>query len=344
MFDSSRRDKIDAIARNLPTRRVHHASLWLDRYLKTQSRDDEAAKTEHNKSVAAIVVPGFYGAFYRRWRQTLSDMAPQVQMREAVASGRIVVGLGAESVLETSITLHHTYGVPYIPGSALKGLAAAYAHQRLQDDGWRKGGEYHTIMFGTTERSGYVTFFDGLYVPGTGVEKRPLHADVMAIHHKSYYDGTGKPPADWDSPTIVPFLSATGRYLIAIGGPVGWANKALELLGLALNEMGVGAKKSSGYGRMTLRAVDESGNTTPPESETATPNVAMAPQMTRTVLAKVGGVGAEDAAIQPAPGIRPGRARFAPDLPRRPRFGDQVRLQLDEANRPVLIIAIVEPE
>ena len=35
---------------------------------------------------------------------------------------RMVVGLGNESVYETSMTLHHIYGIPYIPGSALKGI------------------------------------------------------------------------------------------------------------------------------------------------------------------------------------------------------------------------------
>ena len=40
---------------------------------------------------------------------------------------RLVVGLGADSVLETAITLHRIYGFPIIPGSALKGLARAQA-------------------------------------------------------------------------------------------------------------------------------------------------------------------------------------------------------------------------
>lgn len=35
---------------------------------------------------------------------------------------RMVVGLGNPSVYETSITLHHIYGIPYIPGSAIKGV------------------------------------------------------------------------------------------------------------------------------------------------------------------------------------------------------------------------------
>jgi len=47
---------------------------------------------------------------------------------------RLVVGLGDESVYETSIRLHRNYGIPYIPGSALKGVAKHYAIYRLVDD------------------------------------------------------------------------------------------------------------------------------------------------------------------------------------------------------------------
>lgn len=34
----------------------------------------------------------------------------------------------------SGITLHHTYGVPFLPGTALKGLAAHYAHQIFGGD------------------------------------------------------------------------------------------------------------------------------------------------------------------------------------------------------------------
>jgi len=39
---------------------------------------------------------------------------------------RMVVGLGGESVYETSITLHHIYGIPYIPASSIKGVVRSW--------------------------------------------------------------------------------------------------------------------------------------------------------------------------------------------------------------------------
>ena len=46
-----------------------------------------------------------------------------LRTRSFLLDWRMIVGLGAENVHETSMTLHHIYGIPYIPGSALKGIA-----------------------------------------------------------------------------------------------------------------------------------------------------------------------------------------------------------------------------
>ena len=185
----------------------------------------------------------------------------------------MVVGLGAESVLEVSIGLHRTYGVPYIPGSALKGLAAAAAHKKLEDPAWRKIGEdgkigaSHKILFGDQESSGYVTFHDALWVP-TG-DKLPLDLDVMTVHHPDYYQGTERPPADWDNPNPVAFLSAHGTYLLAATGPEEWADAAMAILKEALEKDGIGAKTAAGYGRMKVNR--------PPEP--ATPSLELLKQL-----------------------------------------------------------------
>jgi len=80
---------------------------------------------------------------------------------------------------------------------------------------------------------------------------------VITVHHPDYYQGANS-PADWDNPTPVPFLSATGDYLIALAGEDGLVQKAFAILGLALREEGVGAKTSSGYGRMEVQGMQAS--------------------------------------------------------------------------------------
>jgi CRISPR-associated protein Cmr6 len=265
---NSMRDRIATLA--IRPNKNSHTGLWLDRMLNKQvSKEEKLPKntehpyTTHIQTTCSILENSDYETFFtNRWLPAL----PQKNLRVAKAIGRLVVGLGSESAWENNITLHRTYGVPYIPGSALKGLAAAYAHKYLQDDQWRKPGttaeimseKYaaaHKVMFGDTTTEGYITFFDALYVPGSGHNGKALWPDVITVHHPNYYQKTGTEqtaPADWDDPTPIPFVSATGQYLIALAGDSNWVKTTLDILALALADMGVGAKTSSGYGRLIL--------------------------------------------------------------------------------------------
>lgn len=224
-----------------------HPALWLDRFIPDHKTGSGQMLVEET---AKILVPDAYREFYDRWTSTLAQNVA-VMTKTASVQGRLSIGLGGESVLETAITLHHTYGVPYVPGSALKGLAANYARNRLNPKSWGIGSDAYRTMFGDTSTAGYVTFFDALYVPGSGQQAKPLWPDVITVHHPDYYQGTGA-PADWDNPTPISFLSATGNYLIAIAGDKAWSEQAFKILALALWEHGVGAKTSSGYGRMAI--------------------------------------------------------------------------------------------
>lgn len=73
----------------------------------------------------------------KRWEAMLDDCRErgyEVKRFSLRAASRVVVGLGAESVLETSIRLHRVYGFPILPGSALKGLARSYALWQVADE------------------------------------------------------------------------------------------------------------------------------------------------------------------------------------------------------------------
>jgi CRISPR-associated protein Cmr6 len=234
-----------------------HAELWLDKYITDQEQSNSRQRCIDE--VSAIPMPSVYHSFYQRWEEILDDLG--AKKRVARVKGRMIIGLGDESVLETAITLHRTYGVPYIPGSALKGLAATYARQRLEG-AWHKNSEAYKTVFGETDNTGYITFFDALYIPETGQQHnekaQALYPDVITVHHQNYYQNPSNPPADWDDPNPVPFLTATGDYLIALAGPElqeqeAWIEATFAILKHALAELGIGAKTSSGYGRMELR-------------------------------------------------------------------------------------------
>jgi CRISPR-associated protein Cmr6 len=49
-----------------------------------------------------------------------------IQSIDLDTNWRLIQGLGIESVYETSITLHHIYGIPYIPASTIKGVVRSW--------------------------------------------------------------------------------------------------------------------------------------------------------------------------------------------------------------------------
>jgi CRISPR-associated protein Cmr6 len=243
-----------------------HAGLWLDKFLTKQTTDqsneaEKAAKGELLAEVARLGVPDGYQTAYEL---RVSQPAPPGLVRltgTATVEGRVVVGLGQKGPTEIGITLEHTWGVPILPGSSLKGLAAAAAHRlyggpdwsKPQADGERPSGvpSSYDWLFGTTEDRGAVSFLDAWWIPD-GKAGTPLALDVMTPHHIDYYGGKDVPPSDMDSPNPVAFLTAVGRFKVIIEGEKAWAETAWALLEAGLRELGIGAKTNAGYGRLTL--------------------------------------------------------------------------------------------
>lgn len=254
-----------------------HPGLLLQRYLAEQSNPrerrqllDAARKAARSDSLRAL-----YAEAYRQWERSFDGGAP-FRSERLTTSGRLIVGLGAESVLETGLRLHHTYGVPIIPGSALKGLASHYCDEvwgqrHLGEDAppenkrFRRKrpadeveGDYHRLLFGTTEDGGVITFHDAWIVPDS-LDDGALRLDVMTPHHPKWQTNEA-PPTDFDSPVPVSFLSVAGTFDVRLSwsGPVdtarekaeAWIDLAMQVLCEALAEWGIGGKTSSGYGRL----------------------------------------------------------------------------------------------
>lgn len=283
------------LPQSLPVR-VSHAGLELDRYVK---KIESGGEQEDRRRLfrrrlfarlAGAAPPPIYGKAYRRWEQSLSGAETRTAV--AHAHGGLVVGLGAESVLETSLTLHHIYGTPLIPGSALKGLARHYFQQVVLPGGALTNAADHlAVLFGRADAAGYVTYHDAWYVPGTAGD-RPLKADVLTPHHPRYNAGSDArrvAPTDFDDPNPVSFLQAQGGYLIAVRGPnAACADFALALLLQALADYGVGGKTSSGYGHLTTSGVPASparpGASGPSAAATGGPGVeAPLPELARKI-------------------------------------------------------------
>jgi CRISPR-associated protein Cmr6 len=248
--------------RNRRATRGQHPGLLLQRYL-CENTTGEGGNPEEKRAIlqAAISAAGnpevreLYKTAFGRWQRSLPELTAANDLQTV---GRLIVGLGTENVLETGIRLHHTYGMPILPGSALKGLAAHYCDQTwgASEENFKWGRPYHQLLFGTTDESGCIIFHDGWFVPDS--ESEPLKLDVMTPHHPRWLDGS-VPPTDFDSPTPVPFLSVAGKFYVAVSwcGPreKEWQwffDRAAECLRNALFHWGVGGKTTSGYGRLTV--------------------------------------------------------------------------------------------
>jgi CRISPR type III-B/RAMP module RAMP protein Cmr6 len=245
---------------------------------RREKHDPEELKALFRAAIAAYQsesLSELYKAAHARWIDSFSQDGIHRAERLAVAS-RLVVGLGSENVLETGLRLHHTYGVPIIPGSALKGLASHYCHdvwgQRHDAAAsganklFRRGGCYHSLLFGTTDDGGVITFHDAWVVPES--LSGALRLDVMTPHHPKWQINQA-PPTDFDSPVPVSFLSVAGTFDIRLSwsGPAAtptdraeaWTEMAMQLLREAVAEWGVGGKTSSGYGRLVPANSVQSG-------------------------------------------------------------------------------------
>ncbi len=260
----TRREKLESIsfATNV------NLGLWLDKFIGGQNIDgvkeeknDEKFKSKLINEATQIKSSNEYKVLFERRQENLAQIEPNL-FKAIKIDSRMIIGLGGESVWENAISIHRTYGVPFISGSSLKGLAASYAHKFIE--GWAKNAEptlelekgekvnLHQFVFGSQESAGFITFHDALLFPDS---KNVLHADIMTVHHQDYYSDGTKPPADWDSPTPINFISASGEYLLALTtleGGEKWLEITAQILENAFKDEGIGAKTSSGYGRATL--------------------------------------------------------------------------------------------
>ncbi len=104
-------------------------------------------RAEWLSALAALAVAPDYSRSFQRWKTSFS--APGDRVFELVLASRLLVGHGNSSAIDVGITVHHTWGVPVIPGSALKGLVAhfvdaTYGPDDPQRKPWEQAGHERT--------------------------------------------------------------------------------------------------------------------------------------------------------------------------------------------------------
>lgn len=113
----------ESIGRDVPD----HLALAYDAWAPTEASDGKV--TDDNRRLwlerlADIAVSPDYARSYERWKQIFSSAGDR--FAELTLASRLLVGHGNSSATGVGLTVHHTWGVPVIPGSSLKGLVAHY--------------------------------------------------------------------------------------------------------------------------------------------------------------------------------------------------------------------------
>lgn len=171
---------------------------------------------------------------------------------------RMVIGLGGEHVQETNMTLDYVYGIPYIPGSAFKGVVRSWVIQD-QFDNDEKRAMLNTDfleVFGSQKSAGKVQF-----LPAYPTDNVTLSLDIMNPHFPDYYIGS-KLPSDTQDPRPIKFLTVVQTLFrfIFLSKDQNLKNLVESWVDRALKDKGLGAKTAVGYGyfRRSLSGIPNS--------------------------------------------------------------------------------------
>lgn len=190
-----------------------------------------------------------------------------------VASSPFASGLGNEHPLENGFSFLTPYGLPYLPGSGVKGVIRRAAEELAGGEwGDAQGWDAAAILalFGPGEKDfardrdtdpqqGALRFWDVL--PQT--PKHSLSVEIMTPHLGAYYQGDSTPNTSL-SPVPIPFLAippeTTFLFHVEVNPsrivngklPKNWMPLIEAAFAHAGKWLGFGAKTAVGYGRMAL--------------------------------------------------------------------------------------------
>ncbi|WCN08276.1 type III-B CRISPR module RAMP protein Cmr6 [Marinomonas mediterranea] len=260
----------DIYANNLnsdhPTNK--HAGLLLDRGFLKYDENQSTLKSDFINKLCQTESSSLYINEFIRWLNLTKDpQNPEKPSRFCQTlfslENRLLIGLHGASALETGCMINHHNGMPYIPGSSVKGAVRHWARKHLSDELekiWIK-------FFGSNPEdtdndpfSGLVTFHDAWWVPNSAptasskasnkrTKSQPFINEIVTTHHLEYYSNEGDTKAsDLDDPIPNALIGVHGSFLFTLEGEKPHTDIVKILLEKTLKESGIGAKTSAGYG------------------------------------------------------------------------------------------------
>ena len=236
--------------------------IWNDRDPRPERQkplDNHLRDFAARRNAGAKAIDPLLSDRAERFQRALNQLARSRQGTPVVLEfrlvWRLVSGLGGSHPTENGFSFDVVGGVPYLPGSAVKGLC----RRAVQLPGVELGSEDIERLFGPEKISsghkgfkGELTFFDAhpKAWPRLGI-------DIINSHHPGCCGNSAEnrmhsvPPRETDQPNPVFFLAVekNERFLFPILAPSETvASEVTRLLELGLDWLGIGAKTAAGYG------------------------------------------------------------------------------------------------
>jgi CRISPR type III-B/RAMP module RAMP protein Cmr6 len=240
---------------------------------------DEGTGHDHKDEMLQYLVAFTMGEWLRQtythafnqWK-TLMENRQDCLCFTIESCSKVLLGTGNPSVHEFGVNLNKPWGVPYICGSSIKGLASSYLAENGGED-WKKESsslfksDYQLELFGgvkmtsDTEKKresfmGSVLFHDAWLFPDHS--SGWFCEDIINVHYPSYYrqhqapDGTDDP-----LPVKIAALMPDLRFLVTIQGPGPYLKFVKQVLAAALKTKGIGGKTAVGYGRFVIPKTED---------------------------------------------------------------------------------------
>lgn len=247
---------------------------WNDDFTATKDKKTDAVKNVcelrgHSQKLLAALLA----------RQTAhADASPDTVLAlPHIASSPFATGLGNEHPLENGFSFLTPYGLPYLPGSGVKGVIRRAAEELECGEwgdaqGWTKNAIHSLFGPGETDPSrdddpqqGALRFWDVMPSFEHCVPKHSMSVEIMTPHLGDYYQGKNDgrvTPNTSLLPNPIPFLAvppATTFLFHVECNPIridsdellkNWKPLIEAAFAHAGQWLGFGAKTAVGYGRM----------------------------------------------------------------------------------------------
>ena len=251
----------------------HRFSLYLEVWQADWTLDKKN-KTQAIKRVIPLPDDSVKALKALRERQLKLTESLNAEIFDALGTAPFATGLGMEHPLESGFAFLDPHGLPYLPGSGVKGVLRAAARELVSGDwvgneNWEE--KYIPALFGSKPgedplKRGALTFWDVIpQLPANKVTKKvEMRVDVMTPHQNHYYQD-GSTPHDSGQPIPIPFLTvpsgALFRFVVTCDERYlpderlkgdGWRKLLRATFVHAYDWLGFGAKTAVGYGAMQI--------------------------------------------------------------------------------------------